>query len=326
MQSLRQTMTTGEENLKSRHGESAALPLEAKVLLVTGGGGAIGSEVALLAAKSGARVVVNDIGARLDGTGADAMPAQRVVDAICAAGGQAVVNHDSITTPEGAAQAVQCALDSFGQIDCVVNNAGIARNRIFHQMSADEWDSVLQVHLHGSFHVSRAAAPHFRQQLSGSFVHMTSTGGLIGNFGQVNYMAAKVGIAALSKGIALDMQRFNVRSNCVSPLAKSRLTDLIGAGGEQEAERLASFDRLPASMVAPLVAYLASDLSKDVTGQIFVARGGEILLMEQYRPSRSVHRDGGWSIDSLAHHAMPALRSSFTPLDTSADVFCWQPI
>lgn len=300
--------------------------LEGRVLLVTGGGGAIGSEVARAAARAGASVVVNDLGAQLDGSGADVKPAQRVVDAILAEGGKAVANADSVSSAAGAARIVDATLDAFGRIDCVVNNAGIARNRIFHQMSEEEWESVLQVHLHGSYHVSRAAAPHFRAQGSGSFIHMTSTGGMIGNVGQANYMAAKMALVALSKGIALDMRRFNVRSNCVSPLAKSRLTGLIGAGGVASDKRLATFDKMPAGMVAPLVVYLASDEAADVTGQVFVSRAGEIFVMSQPRPLRSVHRQGGWDQDSLLAHAMPALRSSFVPMDLSEDVFGWDPV
>ena len=300
--------------------------LDGRVMVVTGGGGAIGSEVARLAARAGACVVVNDVGAQLDGSGTDTQPAQRVVEAILAEGGKAIVSHDSVTSAKGAGQIIDAALDAFGRIDCVVNNAGIARNRIFHQMSEEEWADVLQVHLNGSFHMSRAAAPHFRAQASGSFVHMTSTGGMIGNIGQANYMAAKMALVALSKGIALDMRRFNVRSNCVSPLAKSRLTDLIAASGAVADKRLSTFDKMPASMVAPLVVYLASDLAADVTGQVFVSRAGELFVMSQPRPLRSVHREGGWDVDSLAGHAMPALKSSFMPLDLSEDVFSWDPV
>lgn len=306
--------------------QTADRPLEGRVMVVTGGGGAIGSEVALQAALAGASVVVNDLGAQLDGSGSDVLPAQRVVDAIQAAGGKAIVNTDSVSSAQGANRIIDAALDAFGRIDCVVNNAGIARNRIFHQMSEEEWDSVLQVHLYGSYHMSRAAAPHFRAQASGSFVHMTSTGGMIGNIGQANYMAAKMALVALSKGIALDMRRFNVRSNCVSPLAKSRLTELIGASGPAADKRLSTFEKMPASMVAPLVVYLASEMAVDVTGQVFVSRAGEISVMSQPRPLRSVHREGGWSVDHLAAHAMPALKASFVPLDLSEDVFSWEPV
>jgi NAD(P)-dependent dehydrogenase (short-subunit alcohol dehydrogenase family) len=300
--------------------------LEGSVLVVTGGGGAIGREVAMQAARAGASVVVNDLGAQSDGAGADAGPAQRVVDAILAEGGRAIASHDSVATYQGAEAVINTALDAFGRIDCIVNNAGIARNRIFHHLSAEDWDAVMDVNLDGAFYMSRAAAPHFRAQSSGSFVHMTSTGGLIGNIGQANYMASKMALTALSKSIALDMRRFNVRSNCVSPLAKSRLTELIGSGGEASAARLSTFDKMPASMVAPLVVYLASDMSVDVTGQVFVSRGAEISLMSQPRPLRSVHSTGGWDVDSLAERAMPALRASFVSLDMSEDIFSGDPL
>lgn len=314
-------------NLKGLHRPASVRgSMESRVMIVTGGGGAIGREVCLDAARAGAAIIVNDIGSSLEGTGADRQPAQRVVDEIIAAGGRAIVNHDSVTSFDGANRIIEAALDTFGRVDCVVNNAGNVRNAIFHQMPAEDWDAVLQVHLHGSFYMSRAAAPHFRAQQSGAFVHMTSTAGLIGNYGQANYMSAKMALTALSKSIALDMRRFNVRSNCVSPLAKSRMTELIAAGGAKAEKRLATFDRLPASSVAPLVVYLASDEAADVTGQIFVSRGGEIFLMSQPRPVRSVHRAGGWSLDSLAAHAMPALRASFVPLDLSEDLFSWDPI
>ena len=194
--------------------------VEGKVVVVTGAGGGIGRDMALAFAREGAKVVVNDIGASVAGEGNDAGPAQQVVDEIKAAGGEAVANTDSVSDATAAGRIVTTALDAFGRIDCVVNNAGILRDRFFHKMSLDEWDSVLKVHLYGSFHVSRAAANHFKEQASGCFVHMTSTSGLIGNFGQANYSAAKLGIMALSKSIALDMQKFNVRSN---PGTASRL-------------------------------------------------------------------------------------------------------
>jgi NAD(P)-dependent dehydrogenase (short-subunit alcohol dehydrogenase family) len=315
-----------DQNAMKQTTSSNSGVLEGHVLVVTGGGGAIGREVALQAARAGASVVVNDLGAQSDGVGADAGPAQRVVDAILAEGGRAIASYDSVATQQGANRVIDAALDVFGRIDCIVNNAGIVRNRIFHHLSSDDWDAVMDVNLDGAFYMSRAAAPHFRAQSSGSFVHMTSTSGLIGNIGQANYMASKMALTALSKSIALDMRRFNVRSNCVSPLAKSRLTELIGAGGEESARRLSTFDKMPASRVAPLVVYLASDMSVDVTGQVFVSRGAELSLMSQPRPLCSVHRSGGWTVDSLAERAMPALRASFVPLDLSEDVFAGEPL
>jgi NAD(P)-dependent dehydrogenase (short-subunit alcohol dehydrogenase family) len=188
--------------------------LRNKVALVTGAGGGIGRDFALAMAAAGACVVVNDIGASVSGEGRDAGPAQKVVDEIVAAGGKAAASTDSVSEWESANRIVQTALDAFGRIDVVVNNAGILRDRFFFNMSVEEWRSVIDVHLNGSFYVSRAAAPHFKSQQSGCYVHMTSTSGLVGNLGQANYSAAKLGIVGLSKSIALDMAKYQVRSNC----------------------------------------------------------------------------------------------------------------
>ncbi|MBQ0131773.1 MAG: SDR family NAD(P)-dependent oxidoreductase, partial [Comamonas sp.] len=197
--------------------------MQDKVVVVTGAGGGIGRDIALAMAAAGAKVVVNDIGTSTTGEGTDAGPAQKVVDEIKAAGGQAVANTDSVSEAASAQNIVSCAVDTFGRIDGIVNNAGILRDRFFHKMSLDEWDAVIKVHLYGSYYMSRAAANHFKEQESGALVHMTSTSGLIGNLGQANYSAAKLGLTALSKSIALDMQKFNVRSNCIAPFAWSRM-------------------------------------------------------------------------------------------------------
>jgi NAD(P)-dependent dehydrogenase (short-subunit alcohol dehydrogenase family) len=300
--------------------------LAGKVVVVTGAGGGIGREIALLMARYGAQVVVNDIGANLAGEGSDAGPAAQVVEQIRAEGGQAVANTDSVAEPAGARRIVETGLDCFGRIDCVVNNAGILRDRFFHKMSEPEWDAVLKVHLYGGFYVSRAAAPHFKDQASGVMIHMTSTSGLIGNFGQANYAAAKLGIAALSKSIALDMQRFNVRSNCIAPFAWSRMIGSIPTETPEEQARVKKLQRMTAAKVAPLAVYLASDAAADVTGQIFAVRSNEIFLMSQPRPVRSVHRGEGWTPESIAEHAMPALKAGFYALERSGDVFTWDPI
>ena len=300
--------------------------LRDKVVVVTGAGGGIGREIALAMSAEGARVVVNDIGASVGGQGHDAGPAQRVVDEIRAAGGQAVANTDSVSDAAAAARIVGTALDAFGRIDAVVNNAGILRDRFFHKMSAEEFDSVIQVHLYGSFHVSRAAAPHFKEQESGCYIHMTSTSGLVGNFGQANYAAAKLGIAALSKSIALDMQKFNVRSNCISPFAWSRMIGSIPTDTPEQQARVEKLKKLDTAQIAPMAAFLASDAAAEVTSQIFAVRGNEIFLMSQPRPVRSVHRAEGWTPESIAQHAMPALQASFFALERSGDVFCWDPV
>jgi NAD(P)-dependent dehydrogenase (short-subunit alcohol dehydrogenase family) len=300
--------------------------VEGKVVLVTGAGGGIGRDIALAMAREGARVVVNDIGASVAGEGHDVGPAQRVVDEIRALGGEAVANTDSVSEPTAAARIVQTALDSFGRIDVVVNNAGILRDRFFHKMSLDEWDSVIKVHLYGAYYVSRAAATHFKEQGSGNYIHMTSTSGLIGNFGQANYSAAKLGITALSKSIALDMNKFNVRSNCIAPFAWSRMIGSIPTETDAEKARVERIKQMTPAKIAPLAVCLASDASGDANGQIFAVRNNEIFLISQPRPVRSVHRSEGWTPESVASHALPALKAMFHPLDRSGDVFTWDPI
>lgn len=300
--------------------------LRDKVIVVTGGGRGIGREIALLCAAQGAKVVVNDPGVASDGSGSSAAPADEVVEEIRKRGGTAVANFESVAEAIAAAKIVKAATDHFGKLDGVVNNAGILRDVIFHKMSVEAFESVIKVHLMGSFYVSHAAARLFREQECGSFVHFTSTSGLIGNFGQANYAAAKLGIVGLSKSIALDMNRFNVRSNCVSPFAWSRMIGSIPTETEAEKARVAKIQKMGPELIAPVVAYLLSDSAKDVTGQIFAVRMNEIFLMSQSRPIRSVQRSEGWTPETIAEHAMPALKGSFYKLDRSADVFNWDPI
>ncbi|WP_424139782.1 SDR family oxidoreductase [Roseomonas chloroacetimidivorans] len=301
--------------------------LEGKVAIVTGAGGGIGREIALAMAMAGAKVVVNDIGASLTGIGeTSATPGEQTKAIIEQRGGAAVTNTDSVADWESAKRIVASAIDAFGRVDIVVNNAGILRDQIFHKMTPEEWRAVIDVHLNGSFYVSRAAAEHFRAQGSGAYVHMTSTSGLIGNFGQANYSAAKLGIAALSKSIALDMQRFGVRSNCIAPFAWSRMTSSIPAETPEQKARVEKLKQMTPEKNAPLAVFLASDAAKDVTGQIFAARNNEIFLFSQPRPVRSTHRGEGWTPELIAEQAMPALRAQFLPLDRSPDVFSWDPV
>jgi len=300
--------------------------VEGKVVVVTGAGGGIGRDIALAMAREGARVVVNDIGASVAGEGNDAGPAQKVVDEIRALGGEAVASTDSVSEAVSAGRIVQAALDTFGRVDVVVNNAGILRDRFFHKMSLDEWDAVIKVHLYGAYYVSRAASTHFKEQGSGNYIHMTSTSGLIGNFGQANYSAAKLGIAALSKSIALDMQKFNVRSNCIAPFAWSRMIGSIPTETDAEKARVERIKQMTPAKIAPLAVCLASDESSYANGQIFAVRNNEIFLISQPRPVRSVHRSEGWTPESVASHALPALKAMFYPLDRSGDVFTWDPI
>ena len=300
--------------------------VDGKVAIVTGGGRGIGRAIAELMAKEGARVVVCDIGASLTGSGSDEGPAQEAVAAIKKAGGEAIASTLSITEPKNAEAIVKSAIDAFGRVDILVNNAGILRDVIFHKMSWSDWSDVINVHLNGSFNMSRAVAGHFREQGSGSYVHMTSTSGLVGNFGQANYMAAKLGIMGLSRGIAFDMARFNVRSNCIAPFAFTRMIESIPAQTEDEKRRIDAFRAMTPEKIAPLAVYLASDAASGISGQILSVRNNEIFLFNQPRPIRVMHRSDGWTPARIAEQLKGAFGPSLTPLDRSSDVFSWDPI
>jgi NAD(P)-dependent dehydrogenase (short-subunit alcohol dehydrogenase family) len=308
--------------------EEAFMPgiVEGKVAIVTGAGRGIGRGIALLMASEGAKVVVCDIGASLEGEGTDASPAHDVVAEIKKAGGAAIASTLSVSEPGNADKIVKSALDAFGRVDIMVNNAGILRDRIFHRMSWSDWSDVINVHLNGSFLMSRACAGPFRERNSGAYVHMTSTSGLVGNFGQANYAAAKMGIIGLSRGIALDMARFNVRSNCVSPFAWTRMVQSIPSETEEEKARVARASKMIPEKVAPLVVYLASENAAGISGQILGARNNEIYLFNANRPIRTLHRSDGWSPHTLAEQLKSAFTTSFTPLERSQDVFAWDPI
>jgi NAD(P)-dependent dehydrogenase (short-subunit alcohol dehydrogenase family) len=300
--------------------------MDGKVALVTGGGRGVGRGIALDLAKAGAAVVVNDLGVTLTGEAGQSSPAQDVVKEITALGGRAVANADSVATWDGAQAMVRAAIDSFGRIDAVVNNAGNLRDGLFHKMTEEEFDAVIAVHLKGSFNVSRAAAPFFKEQASGAYIHMTSTSGLVGNFGQANYAAAKLGIVGLSKSIALDMQRFNVRSNAVAPFAWTRMIDSIPTNTPEQQKRVEGLKKLVPEKIAPFVTALASDGGAKITGQIFGVRNNEIYLFSQPRPIRTAHCSDGWTAETVAERVFPMFANDFYPLHRSAEVFTWDPV
>ena len=300
--------------------------MDGKVAVVTGAGGGIGRATALELAANGAMVVVNDIGGTVTGEGRDAGPAARVVAEITQkhGTGRAVANAGSVASWEDAQRMVQDAIDHFGRIDMVVNNAGILRDRMFHYMSIEEWDAVIKVHLYGAFYVSRAAVPHFRKQESGAYVHITSTSGLIGSVGQTNYGAAKLGIAGLSRCIAMDMQRYNIRSNCIGPHAFSRMIETVP--GQTEEQMKVRAERTKPDHIAKLISFLGTDAAAKVSGQIFGVRGNEVYLYNQPRPIRIMARTEGWTSENLAEHWLPAVEKAFTPLERTRDVFAWDPV
>ena len=301
--------------------------MDGKVVLVTGSARGVGRAVAVEMARAGAAVVVNDLGVSLSGDGeADNQAAFEVVREIEALGGRAIANFGSVASWNDAHAMVRAAVDAFGRIDAVVNNAGNLRDVLFHKMTEEDFDAVIGVHLKGSFNVSRAAAPYFKEQASGAYVHMASTSGLIGNVGQANYSAAKLGIVALSKSIALDMQRFNVRSNAVAPFAWTRMVSSIPTDTPEQQKRVGGLKKLIPEKLAALCVALCSGGAKEGTGQVFGSRNNEIYLFSQPRPIRTAHTSDGWTPEAIIERVIPQFRSDFYPLHRSGDVFTWEPV
>lgn len=301
--------------------------LDGKVALVTGAGRGIGRAIAMDMAAGGAKVVVNDLGAALDGGEGASGPAEETAADIRAAGGEATYNTDSVSDEAGGKRMVEAAMDVFGGIDCVVNVAGILRDGMFHKMEAAQWQAVLDVHLNGCFNVSRAAIEHMREKGGGAFVHFTSTSGLVGQIGQANYAAAKMGIVGLSRVIAMEGAHKGVRSNCVAPFAWTRMIESIPIKSDEQARSFEAF-RTGATPehVAPVVSYLCSESANGVNGQVFGVRGNEIYLFSQPRPIKTLHNGAGWTHESLAAVVEPSIRREMLDLEGTGEYFSWDPI
>jgi NAD(P)-dependent dehydrogenase (short-subunit alcohol dehydrogenase family) len=294
---------------------------EGRVVIVTGAGRGIGAEHALEFARQGARVVVNDIGGALDGTGSDATPAQGVVDRIRAAGGEAVASYDDVTDWDAAGRLVQTAVDTFGSIDTLVNNAGAVRDRMFVTMSPDEWDAVVRINLRGHFCPARHAAGYWRDRakagrpVDARIVNTSSGAGLLGSVGQANYAAAKAAIAALTLVQAAELARYGVTANAIAPAARTRMTETVFA--EAMAPPAAGFDAMAPQNIAPLVVWLGSHESADVTGRVFEVEGGRISVADGWQHGAPVDRGRRWDPAELG----PAVRELLAGGPTPAPVY-----
>ncbi|HQY13284.1 MAG: SDR family NAD(P)-dependent oxidoreductase [Actinobacteria bacterium] len=287
--------------------------LDGRVAIITGAGRGIGREHALYFASEGAKVVVNDLGGANDGSGADLTPAQQVVEEVRALGGEAVVNGDNVADWEGAQRLVNQAVETFGDLDILVNNAGILRDRVLVNMTEDEWDAVITVHLKGHFAPSRWAAAYWREQHKAgitkprNIVHTSSTSGLFSNPGQANYGAAKTGIATFSQIIAKELVRYNVKSNTIAPGARTRLTLATPGLDDIMKPREHAFDPWDPANISPLVAYLASEQCA-FTGETFLVQGGTVTMVESWQRGAGVERDSKWTVNELADALAPLTR------------------
>jgi NAD(P)-dependent dehydrogenase (short-subunit alcohol dehydrogenase family) len=277
---------------------------DGKVAVVTGAGRGIGRAEALLLAAEGAKVVVNDLGGGAGGEGADVAPAQQVVDDIAAAGGEAVANFDDIASWSGSENLIGQAVDTFGSLDVLINNAGILRDRMCFSMSEEEWDLVVNVHLKGHFCTTHFAGVYWRQRTKdtgepadGVIVNTSSESGLYGNAGQANYAAAKAGIAAMTIVVARELERYGVRVNAIAPVARTRLTEAVA--GEYMAPKEGEFDRFAPENVAAVACWLASPLARSISGQVVKVQGGVVQLLEGWRPLTEATSDKPWTIDDV---------------------------
>ncbi len=297
--------------------------LQDKVAVITGAGRGIGRGVALLMAEEGAKVVVNDPGVGPDGAGTDDGPADQVVAEITKAGGTAAANHDSLVTADGGEAIIKTAVDKFGRIDVLVNNAGILRDRMVFNMSEDEWDDVIAVHLKGHFNCTRPASVLMRQQRYGRIINTSSESGLWGNAGQANYGAAKSAIAGLTRVVARDLGRYGVTCNAIAPRADTRLMATVPQNRPGEAQaaapRSAELQRDP-DWVAPITAYLASDGAWNINGQIFHVYGGTVAVRQHPTPWRTIFKPGMWTLDELSAQVPELLVDTTNPSPPPADL------
>ncbi len=302
--------------------------LDGKVVIITGGGNGIGRECALYCAKEGAKVLVNDLGGSLSGKDeGSAGPAEQVANEIKQGGGKAIFNSESVTNYAAVEAMRDAAFKELGGLHAVINPAGILRDGMFHKMTESDFKAVVDVHLMGTFNVTRATVEHFRNQGDGSYVLFTSTSGLIGNIGQANYAAAKLGIMGLSRIIAMEGASKGVRSNIIAPFAWTRMTSSIPVTDEASAKRVERIrTNMRADQVAAFTASLCADAAKEVNGQIFAVRGNEIVLFNQPRPVRTLANTEGWTAQSILDTAIPAMKNNFTDLGASASVFPYDPI
>ena len=296
--------------------------LDGRVAMVTGGGRGVGAEVAKMFAANGARVLVHGAGDGGGGGGGEQGPAEEIANGIKAGGGEAAPNFGSVASYEDCLGMVQQARDELGGLHIIFNPAGILRDRMFHKMSPDDWQDVIDVHLTGHFNVNRAAINLFREQEYGRIIMCSSTSGLLGNIGQANYGAAKMGIVGLSRIVAMESKSKNVTSNVICPSADTRMTRAVPTPKDPDAAKMREerLTRSPADAIAPLITFLASEGAGHVTGQIFHQRGGELSLYGQPRPTRMVHHDGGWTPELIAESAMPALEPQFFDIANSRAV------
>lgn len=304
--------------------------LEGKVAVITGAGRGIGREEALLMAAHGAKIVVNDLGAHFDGSGTSSNPAQEVVNDIKKMGGEAVANGDSVADFKSSKRIIECALDTFGKLNVVVNNAGILRDRMIFNMGEEDWDSVIAVHLKGSFNMTRHACEYWREEhkkgdlLNGRIINTSSDSGLLGNVGQSNYGAAKAAVALMAITIDREMAKYGVTCNAIAPVARTRLTtDATPATAALMGQEVkeGEFDVFSPRNVAPLVAWLASDDAGDVHGEVFRVGGGTVWLMKGWHSAGKVQQRATWEPESLGAQLKAQLAKGVTHKESMSDVF-----